>query len=864
VSVLAAIKVEMSESIVGAPRIPSGLLVRERLSAAIGATALTVVRGPGGSGKTVLMAQWLPAANGARAWLTVDQESGDPDRFWRAAAEGLVRAGVTLDLATTPDSSGTEIRRALARALRERDDRVTLVIDDAHKLTNPAILDDLLDLLRASPAIAVVVGTRTRTPLEAASQALTLDVTIIGPDDLQLTEIEIETIVGDAGLRRGSAADLHQASGGNPLLLRAILAGTAGDTGSSASAAMIVRDLLNGLFTRRGAAVGAFASATAVPDDLDTALAATLSGVDVGAVAPLLASLESEGLLTRSETGGGPRYRYPPLVREVLRSELRRTQPDRFRSLSLLASAAAETAGDYLAALRHATESGDYARASDVCLHGGMTLLRSPGAAAILQQVPARYVARLPFIAIVLGLAANVRGERWKALELLTLALGASRASRSRQRVAERVGLALVESVVLRITGQATESMAAARRMVTLLEQAPAVELEEIASQVDSFRLQAALSLFRGGALSEALVTAERAGSSAHALESGRPEALGAASVVAAVQAIRGEVRTAATNLARIDASDYPIEQRDGYVGSLAHFARAIVALEDVDPERAEREVDVLRELVNIEHLMLFAVLRSLVWLWRGQPQVGLRLLEERDGTDRPRKRMSREDRQALAFGRVLLHAGLGQHGAAHDVLRTLERGDPLRAVLEAAILLLEQRPELVADRLGRVSELPGPRLQAIADLLSADAAVLLGDGAVAEAAMRRFLGIATVHGVSTPFVLIPVEHRAALLALAEQIGADDEVISSLASLPAPIRSTGARAVLTPRESDVLAALRTDASQARIASDLGVSANTVKSQIRTLYRKLGASNREGALREAYLQGLLDPSPERGE
>ncbi|WP_284253491.1 LuxR family transcriptional regulator [Pseudolysinimonas kribbensis] len=461
----------------------------------------------------------------------------------------------------------------------------------------------------------------------------------------------------------------------------------------------------------------------------------------------------------------------------------------------------------------------------------------------------------------MLALTANARGERWKALELMTLALGASRASRGRQRVAERAGLALIESVVLRITGRAADSVVAARRMSTLLDEAPPADLEEIADQIDGYRLQGALSLFRGGALSAARVAAERAGSSAFALSSGRPEALGAASVVGAVQAILGECRDADKTLARIDASDYPDTLRDGYVGSLSHLARGILALERNDPDAAERAVGLLRDHDNIEHGMLFTVLGALAWLWRGRPQIGLQLLDEREAVDRPRDRTSQEDRRALAAGRMLLHSALGEYGAARGALRAFERNDPVAGVLEASVLLLEQRPDLVVERLGRIRDLPGSRLQAAADLLVACAAQVAGDDGVTETAMRRFVALVAVHDVVSPFVLIPEEHRAALLVIAERVGADAATLARLRDLPAPFRATGTRVALTRRETEVLEKLSTNASQADIARALSVSTNTVKSQVRSLYRKLGASQRDEALRAAYLQGLLEgPAP----
>jgi LuxR family maltose regulon positive regulatory protein len=134
----------------------------------------------------------------------------------------------------------------------------------------------------------------------------------------------------------------------------------------------------------------------------------------------------------------------------------------------------------------------------------------------------------------------------------------------------------------------------------------------------------------------------------------------------------------------------------------------------------------------------------------------------------------------------------------------------------------------------------------------------------MAEAAMRRFLALVAVHEIVSPFLLVPAEHRPALLALADRIGAHPSALARLRELPAPFRATGARVALTRREAQVLEQLRTGASQADIARALSVSTNTVKSQVRSLYRKLGASQRDEALRAAYLQGLLQSVPPRPE
>lgn len=62
---------------------------------------------------------------------------------------------------------------------------------------------------------------------------------------------------------------------------------------------------------------------------------------------------------------------------------------------------------------------------------------------------------------------------------------------------------------------------------------------------------------------------------------------------------------------------------------------------------------------------------------------------------------------------------------------------------------------------------------------------------------------------------------------------------------------------LTPRELDLLALLRDELSLQQIAAQQFLSLNTVKTHVRNLYRKLGASSRAAALDRAMRSGLLD-------
>ncbi len=69
---------------------------------------------------------------------------------------------------------------------------------------------------------------------------------------------------------------------------------------------------------------------------------------------------------------------------------------------------------------------------------------------------------------------------------------------------------------------------------------------------------------------------------------------------------------------------------------------------------------------------------------------------------------------------------------------------------------------------------------------------------------------------------------------------------------------TADRVTLTRREAVVLTELVRGNGARDIAERLHVSPNTVKSQLRSLYRKLGAQSRAEALAIATELGLIDP------
>jgi two-component system nitrate/nitrite response regulator NarL len=82
------------------------------------------------------------------------------------------------------------------------------------------------------------------------------------------------------------------------------------------------------------------------------------------------------------------------------------------------------------------------------------------------------------------------------------------------------------------------------------------------------------------------------------------------------------------------------------------------------------------------------------------------------------------------------------------------------------------------------------------------------------------------------------------------------EVQAGLAS-EIRLRSTSDRPALTPREREVLSLIAQGHTAPAAARELHLSTATVKTHLRTLYEKLGVSDRAAAVAEAMRRGLLE-------
>lgn len=160
-------------------------------------------------------------------------------------------------------------------------------------------------------------------------------------------------------------------------------------------------------------------------------------------------------------------------------------------------------------------------------------------------------------------------------------------------------------------------------------------------------------------------------------------------------------------------------------------------------------------------------------------------------------------------------------------------RADPLAAVHAARTL---------AQRRGIG---PSVRLEALLlTSLALQRAGLPADERITTAAAN----LAQDEGLWRPLSVVPASVRDEL-----PVTAPAHVRLAVMASPPPA------VTLTPREREVLAALASDQSLAQIAGRLHVSVNTVKSQVRSLYRRMGVTSRHEAVAEATRLGLVSRS-----
>ena len=423
------------------------------------------ISAPAGFGKTVLLRSWIAEASLTRriAWVPADSEQRDPRRFWISVADALrgTAAGSALvrPLTAAPDLDGWAVADRLLTDLAPLDDRLWLMVDDAHMLGSSAdeVLPQLESLLwRAPQELRFVLATRRDLPLGLHRRRLEGALTEIRAADLRFSLAEARALFGATGveLPEETLARLHARTEGWAAGLRLAALSLAGHPDPRRFAAefsgtdrTVAEFLLAEVLERQSEEVRRLLLRTSVLERVNGELADLLTGGSGGE--RVLQDLERSGAFVDSLDAGRSWFRYHQLFGDLLRLELRRTEPDKRAALHSAAAGWLAERGYPVEAIRQAQDAGDWAMAGrllsdhwlDLYLGGrGATLVE------LLARFPRRVVAASAELTAVQVADDLIRGALDDAGRHLAQATGALAAV-----PADRRGRAAVLLSVLRL-----------------------------------------------------------------------------------------------------------------------------------------------------------------------------------------------------------------------------------------------------------------------------------------------------------------------------------------------------------------------------------------------------------------------------
>ncbi|HSB89835.1 MAG TPA: AAA family ATPase, partial [Anaerolineales bacterium] len=178
---------------------------------------MTLISAPAGFGKTTLASEWIARCERPAAWLSLDEEDGDPARFWShfiAALQTLALSGgdglaATLGaealraLQSPQPPSGRSLLAPLLNEIASIPDPFVLVLDDYHLVDSPDVSHALAFLIeRLPPQMHLVIATRDDPDLPLARLRARDQLTELRVKDLRFTDTEAAEYLTQAmGLR---------------------------------------------------------------------------------------------------------------------------------------------------------------------------------------------------------------------------------------------------------------------------------------------------------------------------------------------------------------------------------------------------------------------------------------------------------------------------------------------------------------------------------------------------------------------------------------------------------------------------------------------------------------------------------------
>ena len=870
-----------------APSLPAWAVERRHIEERIAEGArgpLTTITGPPGSGKTMAIALWAAADAdpGTLVWITLDDYDNRPKAFWSYVVAALRRSGIAVPPVSSATARGTVDHVFLARlasVLAAQDPPVVLVLDDLHLLTDRNTLDGLAYVLRnATPGLHLVVSSRMDPLLPLHRYRLTGELAEIRADDLAFSLPEAAELMAQHGLTlpagvlerivtrtEGWAAGIRLAAislDGHPDPEQFAKEFDAED---SAVTGYLVDEVLNAQPT----AIRDFLLRTSILNRVSADIARELNDDEPATdVLPLLAQANA---FVRPVGDGW--YRYHSLFTAVLRLKLRREHPGQASELNRRAALWYQRRGLLTEAVRHAADSGDWPFAARIALDElAIGQLMEPRGTRPLAETFRRMPEEVTWTApqpLLVAAAIELSGaDGAPSAAALDAAESFLEQLPAGDEIPARLAAAQVRLAVSRRIGDLDAAKAATARAGALLEQIPGGHVArhpEIHAQVLSGR--GAVELWSGD-LDAAAATFSSAIAAASGPE-GRYELGDCLAYHALVDALRGRLSRAG-ELA--DQAVGAAESSDGlgeFTSPVAAVALACVHLERNELRQAHSELRLADGALRIAPDKLIGAIACLVAARCHLAEGGIKA--GADMVDRARLGWSPpgwlEHKLTLVQSRI--YAAAGDIRSAVDAAERAEPQSALDAAVTLAQAWLAGGDRQAAGRaLATTLARPGEPLKQVSLegwLVNSRLSYADGDGVRGRRSLEYALRLGKPERLRLAFAsertwIHPVLRRDPELARAYQdlLEPGPAIVSRLPVRRSDVSQAAPVIVeqLSQRESEVLRHLSGMLSTAEIATEMYISVNTVKTHLRSIYRKLSAAHRGEAVRRARKLKLI--------
>jgi len=841
--------------------------------------ALTIVRAPNGHGKSSLIASWLRAHLASErilVWVSAPQPSSTLEDFWAIVLDRIHAAGIAL-----PDIDDlADPFTAVAKSLNALSRPVLLVLIRPDLTAEPELDDQLIELLTLCHNLDLVV-TLSGFGMFSEPYLLDTDHEVISASELLFTTADTAHVLEQAGVQPtdGDSEQITSLTGGLPALVRVAVpsvrvSGTGTGTGNRGqmiekNIARAIDDYVNNsvLTTAEHVKQLEFLLATAFARSITVDIAAMLfesqrpdAAETVHQIRARLAILETSGLVSRVETEAEETWELPPAIRRSILARHTRAGIDPAQRLSFLAHNRLDN-GHHASALDYAVEAKNWTLAVDIVEQHWVTMIvhNLDSVRSALQRIPMEAADKHSAVEAGRALFTMHPSERSAVVDLLPESPTELWELGSEAGAKDALSIACVQSIMLRMAGEYGLAAETTRRLSHLSRSALENNPEAVSAQLPLMRLQWAINFQLSGRLTESTIKARMAyhGALSHGVDFIARNSAGSAALN---WALAGEPRQAAYWFELEQKHPDPGGWLEPVVKIAGLTARVLEALDTLDFDDARGTLTELGLPSDTEELWAFVVYAHCQFaLTSGDRTSALLLLHNAIEAHSMQYTASSFALPLLQSAEIDLLLALGEGNKAAALAKeiidpatnpwTLTSVARLRQRIgqnEAAVALCHQ-----FDWSGESY----PRAQMESLLVQAVAHSELGEPRLAAQEWSRACSIADQTGLLRSFATIA--------------SADVEKLESTAKTNSPALAEFAKkrpaesfpeivriVELTEREQKVLSLLALGMGSAAMADKLYVSVNTVKTQLRTLYKKLDAHNRNEAITKARQLRLL--------